>query len=397
MSWDPEVESPATVAVIGAGATGIEAALYARFLGYNILLFDKAKVAQRFFDLNDSPMQSSFGQSVSKLGLAAIQAQSDKLPSIPNEQVLSHRQFAESYLVPLARTDLLYDHVNVHSRVVDISRIRFDGYQPNQLQDRANDEFRIVVESKARGAWVTRADIVLDCSGIDGDAVRLGPCDGLAIGQSDATPRIFRSFKEWKSQHGAQASTLVVFGAQANTCLAVEQAIAAHAAGESIKLIWVIPATQQSDDLATVRDAQSKLDAAQCGYHMASLGAEAILRTERDELVVRLLQPDDTTLDIVCDSILAPDRRLIDWGHCRSLLVNSPNRWLDETAERPWNQFPGWRLATPEPNYYVLGSKRNEASNLPRIESHRNQIRDLFALLGTREDLDLYQSIQFSK
>ncbi len=28
-NWDPEVESPATIAVIGGGPTGIEAALYA--------------------------------------------------------------------------------------------------------------------------------------------------------------------------------------------------------------------------------------------------------------------------------------------------------------------------------------------------------------------------------
>ncbi len=42
MNWDAEVESPATIAIIGAGSTGIEAAIYARFLGYEIVLFDIA-------------------------------------------------------------------------------------------------------------------------------------------------------------------------------------------------------------------------------------------------------------------------------------------------------------------------------------------------------------------
>jgi NADPH-dependent 2,4-dienoyl-CoA reductase/sulfur reductase-like enzyme len=43
--WDPEIDAPAVVAILGAGPIGIEAALYARFLGYDVLLFDQGKVA----------------------------------------------------------------------------------------------------------------------------------------------------------------------------------------------------------------------------------------------------------------------------------------------------------------------------------------------------------------
>ncbi len=47
MLWDPEVESPASIAVIGAGSVGIEAALYARFLGYNVDIYDTGRRPER--------------------------------------------------------------------------------------------------------------------------------------------------------------------------------------------------------------------------------------------------------------------------------------------------------------------------------------------------------------
>ena len=45
IDWDPEIDSPAAVVVVGAGPIGIETALYARFLGYDVQLIDHGKVA----------------------------------------------------------------------------------------------------------------------------------------------------------------------------------------------------------------------------------------------------------------------------------------------------------------------------------------------------------------
>ena len=46
MRWDPEVESPASIAIIGAGPVGIEAALYGRFLGYDVDIYDIGRPAR---------------------------------------------------------------------------------------------------------------------------------------------------------------------------------------------------------------------------------------------------------------------------------------------------------------------------------------------------------------
>ena len=40
------VETPAKLAILGAGPIGLEAALYARFLGYEVEVFDRGAVAE---------------------------------------------------------------------------------------------------------------------------------------------------------------------------------------------------------------------------------------------------------------------------------------------------------------------------------------------------------------
>ncbi|HKD37575.1 MAG TPA: FAD-dependent oxidoreductase, partial [Pirellulales bacterium] len=40
------VESPARIAVLGAGPIGLEAALYARYLGYEVDVYERGRVAE---------------------------------------------------------------------------------------------------------------------------------------------------------------------------------------------------------------------------------------------------------------------------------------------------------------------------------------------------------------
>ena len=51
-------------------------------------------------------------------------------------------------------------------------------------------------------------------------------------------------------------------------------------------------------------------------------------------------------------------------------------------------------LVTTEPNFYVLGGKSYGRNPHFLLSIGHAQIRDLFTLIGDRENLDLYQSIQ---
>ena len=67
------IDTPARIAVLGAGPIGLEAALYARFLGYDVDVYERGKVADR---------------NLGPIGGLAIQSDGKILASValPNQQ-----------------------------------------------------------------------------------------------------------------------------------------------------------------------------------------------------------------------------------------------------------------------------------------------------------------------
>ena len=98
-------EPPPRVAILGAGPIGLETALYARYLGYEVAVFEKGEVAQNVLRWGHIRMFSPFHLNRSSLGLAALQAQDEKFQPPGDDQLLTGKQYAERYLLPLAKSE----------------------------------------------------------------------------------------------------------------------------------------------------------------------------------------------------------------------------------------------------------------------------------------------------
>ena len=125
LPWDAEIESPATIAILGGGPLGIEAALYARFLGYHVSIFESRRVAHRMLDWNNRSLSLPASELTTSLGIAALRAQYPDVRDIDPGRMLTGKEYAEEYLLPLAKTDLVFDDIHFLSPVSDISRLRF--------------------------------------------------------------------------------------------------------------------------------------------------------------------------------------------------------------------------------------------------------------------------------
>src|SRR5690242_18855986 len=96
------IDTPARLAIIGAGPIGLEAALYARFLGYGVVIYEREKVATNVRREADKPLDTPFQANSTTLGIAAIEAQDDSyLPPSPNE-LLTGQEWLDRYLLPLS-------------------------------------------------------------------------------------------------------------------------------------------------------------------------------------------------------------------------------------------------------------------------------------------------------
>ncbi|HBJ34716.1 MAG TPA: hypothetical protein DDZ51_08125 [Planctomycetaceae bacterium] len=123
MTLDP----PGRIAVIGAGVLGLEAALYGRFLGYDVVVFERGEVGQSLRSRLSEPLPVLPSGCLSSLALAAIAAQNG--PDAPGAQrplPITVGQWVNEGLARLAQTDLLRGRVVTSCNVSAIELVDVD-------------------------------------------------------------------------------------------------------------------------------------------------------------------------------------------------------------------------------------------------------------------------------
>ncbi len=181
------IDTPATIAIIGAGPTGLEAALYARYLGYRVLIFDRGPVAGEVQRWGHATMFSPFAACASTLGLAALHAQDPGWRPPAGDTCLTGRAWRQLYLVPLAQSDLLIDSLHEHCEVTSIEQIAPSESATTGDESQGNDEadgesdgddeearppafclaLRSTGPSSREPLDEATADVVIDASGVD--------------------------------------------------------------------------------------------------------------------------------------------------------------------------------------------------------------------------------------
>ncbi|QDV46648.1 dihydropyrimidine dehydrogenase subunit A [Stieleria neptunia] len=109
------LEPPGSIAVIGAGPLGIEAALYGRFLGYDVTLFEAEAVAHSIATMRDEPIPMMPDRCVSPLARGALDAQAGD--AVPQSLPLSIGEWIDRVWLPLTETDLLRGRLRCPVRV----------------------------------------------------------------------------------------------------------------------------------------------------------------------------------------------------------------------------------------------------------------------------------------
>ncbi len=412
LDWDPEIDTPATVAVIGGGPVGVEAALYARFLGYFVMLFDARRVGSRLVRWGEQTMQVPFGAATSSLGLAAIEAQgeSSDLPDV--DSIVSYREYIDKYVTPVAKSDLLEDCVHINSPVVSVSRAHYRKNRPDSIEDRAEDEFRLLLQGKVRGEFTQLADIVLDCSGCGRTPAGIGPGGGMAIGQQQFQDQFQIGPRDLKVKDRDQfvGKHTVMFGAGPIAAHNAVQFIALAQENASTKLTWVIPKdAEHSEWLKSVAEVNadlaieaSRILTGDCTgvVHVDAWGAESLAYDATAGWKINLLVGEEDTADLDADIVLATE--LTDpWSFSDGLAIElCPQRRLTIAASKWLTSQTGPELEiapesfiTSEPHYYVLGRKSIGADPRFTLANARQQIQQVFALIGGRADLNVYESV----
>lgn len=402
------VDTPAKIAILGAGPSGLEAGLYARFLGYEVEIFERQQIAAHVLRAGHVRLFRPFADCCSPLGRAAVAAQEPGFVFPGDDQHLTARQWAQQYLVPLAGTDLLSDCLRIGRTVVAVGRRDLcKGELPGD-EDRDESPLRILTEDGAGREYSTEADIVIDATGVRGNPNWLGPGGMPALGERRLRERIVYDLPDVlgaeRAGYAGRHTLLIGAGHSAATTLVALAQLAAEVPGT--RVTWITRRSQSGGPVASIPDdpLPERARLADQANRLAS-NADGPIVHWPETTVEAVESADDpaaggfrVTLSGSHAGQFEFDRIVAHVG-CRPDLslfreLQADISWASEHVAalggsdgEPLSD----QLRHPEPNFYILGSK--SFGRRPGFEylASLQQIRVLFALIGDRADLDLYR------
>jgi len=402
------VESPARIAVLGAGPIGLEAALYARYLGYEVDLYERGNVCENMLAWGHAQLFTPFSANASPLGISALAAQDSNWKSPAPDALLTAREFVERYCLSLAQSDLLVDGLHTRTEVLGVARGELRKTDRSG-EDRADADFRLLLRSiDAHGvAAVERAataEVVIDATGTYGEHNWLGQGGLPALGELAAAPHIEYGLPDVLGKDRERYShhhTLVVGADRSAAASIVALARLGHEAPFT-RITWVVETDADEEtgpipcrendpwpDREKLFRSANQLIRGEVG-HLAfwpSTAVEQVIGHGQGEpFQVRLTGRHAAELEV--DRIIAnvgfrPNSRIYEELQVADdPITAAPTNWLASQDAQS--------LITPEPDFYVLGAKSIGRDSRFAIADGLRQIRQLFTIIGDRPELDLY-------
>ena len=419
----PDHSQPA-IAILGAGPIGLEAALYARYLGYQVTVYERNQPGANVSRWGHVRMFTPWQMNCSSLGLAALAAQSPNRKPLQPTTMLTGDQWIEEYLHPLAESDLLRGHIHSHHEVLAISRtgaLKTD--RPGTIT-RSDQPMRILLQTENGEMKTAHAQIILDTTGVFGNPNWLGPGGAPARGESELRSRIVYEVPDVLQRDQAtfrDKHTLVVGSgySAATTVLALTQL---QAQSPQTQITWLTRKTSSAGPLSEILEdplperaaltvAANQLAIQQKKLqHLSGVTIDGLDYDEaKDQFQVQYEtldagQPAPLQQQVV-DRIVAnvgyrPDNRLFQELHVHQCYATSGPMKLAaalmaETSEDCLQQATtgAETLVTAEPDFYVLGNKSYGRNPHFLFARGLDQIQQLFTIIGKRDDLNLYESM----
>lgn len=387
-----------TAVIVGAGPIGLETALRARHVGYDVIVLERGVIGAGVRHWKHVKLFTPFSMNSSEAGRAASQTQ------IKPDQLVTGAELADEYLRPLANSGQLQGRVHENHEVLAVSRSAYG--KSDRIGSPTRDEaaFRILTKTP-RGEQIFHADVLIDCSGFITLHRHLGaggiPCPGEQLLKNHCyqIPNAAIDYDRFAGRH----AVVVGSGYSAATSICVLAEIARGA--PDTKITWVTRSTRPTpmvsmldDPLAereqlTITANELAASSDSCVDWIPGPQIESISQTG-EQICVELLWNDEAgegrAQQILADEIVAnvgyrPDTRPFEELQVhRCYATEGPIKLaahlLGETSSDCLQQSSGGAslLKNPEPDFYILGAASYGRDARFLLQTGLQQVTELF-------------------
>jgi 2-polyprenyl-6-methoxyphenol hydroxylase-like FAD-dependent oxidoreductase len=395
------------VAILGAGPTGLEAALAAAERDWAFTVYEAgAAVASNIVDWGHVRLFSPWSLDVSprmRRGLAALGRTAPDAESCPTGDELRAAVFS-----PLAAHAPIAPRLRLGCRVSAIGRERLLKHEEIGSAERARRPFRLLIADRAGGETIEQADVVLDCSGSYSVANRIGDGGIPAPGEDAAARFITRRVPDLATESAQWSGrTVLLVGAGHSAQTAAEGLAGLATAEPATRVIWAL---RRADpvwhvDAADPLPERSRLTAAArdlaAGAHPAFDVRTGVvvesLAPVGDRVVVVLQRLDGAREEVTVDRVLGLTGSVGDHTIYRQLQVHEcyatsgPMKLAaallgagggDCLAQESHGADT---LVNPEPGFFILGAKSYGRNSTFLMRVGWQQVDEVFGLLDAAE------------
>jgi len=409
------------IAILGAGATGLEAALYARALGHDAVVYERGDVGDNVRRWGFIELFTPWKLNVTALGLAALSRVGKSQPD--PEAYPTGNDFVETYLHPVALA--LGEVVQTGIEVVALTRRGMLKGDDVGGKVRGQRPFRLLLR---RGALEqeAEADFVLDATGVYDNPGFVGDGGAPAAGETSLRDLLDYHLVDLRGARKAEfaGKTVLLIGGGFSAATTLLDLIRLQKENAETRIVWLrrsvgpAPFPSYPNDPLPARARLTRegnrvaADPPDCCTVIAGAVVRSLSR-ERGRLRVglrrletgSLLEGGNALEAFDVDRVIAnvgyrPARDLYrelqvhqcyasegPMGLAAALLGgNTSGDCLEQVGQDPD------ALKTPEPGFFIIGHKSYGRRSDFLLRIGFEQVRDVFSVIERDPALDLYHN-----
>jgi hypothetical protein len=392
-----------SIAILGAGPTGLEAALAAAESGFPFTLYEAAPgVAGSVRAWGHVRLFTPWEMNVSPRMRRHLEAAGVEVPD--GSGCPTGRELAERLFEPIAGLREISPNLRLGTRVLAVGREGLLKHEEIATDERGRRPFRILVAGPDGRERIDKADIVIDTTGTWGRPNSLGDGGIPAVGERTFDGEIRRHLPDLSQEAGDWAGrTVLLAGAGHSAQTAVRDLAALATEAPGTRVIWIL---RNPEPCWGTREGDPLPERAGLAAEAAALatGSSPSVEVHRGVVVEEISKPDgrfEVTLRngagrerVQVDRILSLTGYVGDhelhrqlqvhecYATCGPIKLSAALLGAGSSDCLAQTSHGAETLTNPEPGFFILGAKSYGRNNSFLMRTGWEQVGEVFGLLG---------------